>query len=113
LSQSGLFLVEAFVPDLSRFDRSQRTSVSHIEMSKTIIDVAMHSPATQRVDSQHIVVEDGQPARVAPISLRYSWPAELDLMARLAGLKLRNRWADWDRSPFGDDSGKHISVWSR
>lgn len=113
LSQRGLFLVEAFVPDLSRFDRSQRTSVSHIEINRTIIDVAVHYQATQRVDSQHVVVEDGQPARVMPISLRYAWPAELDLMARLAGLRLRNRWGDWDRSPFGDDSGKHVSVWGR
>ena len=113
LSQRGLFLVEAFVPDLSRFDRAQRTSVGHIEINRTIIDVAVHYQATQRIDSQHVVVEDGQPTRVMPISLRYAWPAELDLMARLAGLRLRNRWADWDRSPFGDDSGKHISVWSR
>mgnify|MGYP001811645341 FL=1 len=113
LSPSGVFLVEAFVPDLSRFDHSQRTSVSHIEINRTIIDTAMHSLATQRVDSQHIVIEDGQPARVMPVSLRYSWPAELDLMARLAGLRLRNRWADWDRSPFGDHSDKHVSIWSR
>lgn len=113
LGADGVFLMEAFVPDLSRFDRGQRTSVGHISLARTELDVAMHSPAEQRVDSQTIIIEDGQPARLLPVSLRYSWPAELDLMARLAGLRLRDRWADWDRSPFGDDSSKHISVWSR
>lgn len=113
LSGEGVFLMEAFVPDLSRFDRGQRTSVSHIALNRTEIDVALHSPAKQRVDSQTIIIEDEEPARLMPVSLRYAWPAELDLMARLAGLRLRSRWGDWDRSPFGDDSGKHVSVWSR
>ncbi len=45
------------------------------------------------------------------MKIRYAYPAELDLMARLAGMRLRERWADWDRSPFGVDAGKHVSVY--
>jgi len=66
--------------------------------------------ATQRNDSLHVVIrEDG--VRLFPIRLRYAFPPELDLMARLAGMRLRERWADWDRSPFGADAQKHVSVW--
>lgn len=113
LTPDGVFLIEAFVPDPARFDRGQRTSVGRLELGRTVIDVARHSPANQRVDSQHVVIEDGRPARVVPVSLRYAWPAELDLMARLAGLRLQNRWGDWDRTPFGDGSVKHVSIWRR
>lgn len=113
LTKDGMFLIEAFVPDLARFDRGQRTSVSHVELTRTVVDVSIHSPASQRIDSQQMVVEDGLPVRLLPVSVRYAWPAELDLMARLSGLRLLHRWGDWDRTPFGDDSMKHISIWGK
>lgn len=67
-------------------------------------------PMAQRTDSQHVVIrEDG--IRLFPVKIRYAHVPELELMARLAGMRLRERWADWDRSPFSSGSGKHISVW--
>jgi len=56
--------------------------------------------------------EDGRFER-SSIPFRYTWPAELDLMAQLAGMELRERWADWDRSPFTGESRKHVSVWQK
>jgi hypothetical protein len=57
-----------------------------------------------------VIIRDAAPVRVYPVELRFAFPAELDLMARLAGLRLRERWRDWDRSPFTGE-GKHVSVW--
>ena len=63
-------------------------------------------------DTHHVVIrEDG--VRLYPVRIRYAFVPELDLMARLAGLRLRERWGDWDRTPFSGTSGKHISVWER
>ena len=56
---------------------------------------------------------EGGAWRKSSIPFRYVWPAELDLMARLAGMRLRERWQDWDRSPFTSESRKHVSVWER
>ena len=112
LVAGGRFVVEAFVPDLARFDRGQRTSSTHVLTDSVVLDVSEHHPASQRVDSAHLVIsESGN--RVYPVRIRYCWPSELDLMARLAGLTLEHRWADWRRSPFTDDSGGHVSVWRR
>lgn len=113
LDAGGAFLMEAFVPDLARFDRGQRTGVSEVATDHTVIEVAIHHPVAQRVDAQHLFIENGAPVQILPVSVRYAWPSELDLMARLAGLELRHRWSDWDRSPFNDDSTKHISVWGQ
>ena len=70
----------------------------------------MNDPVEQFVSSQHVVIRGGQ-VNLYPVLVRYAYVAELDLMARLAGLRLRERWADWDRTPFSSASGKHISVW--
>src|SRR6266511_5332839 len=64
----------------------------------------------QRFNTQKITF-DGQGIRLLPVALRYSWPSELDLMAGQAGLRIRERYADWDRRPFGSDSASHISVY--
>lgn len=58
-----------------------------------------------------MITETG--VRLFPVSLRYAWPAELDLMARLAGLRLRERWGGWHKERFGPDSGGHVSVYAR
>jgi hypothetical protein len=62
--------------------------------------------------SHHYWEKDGQWQNLS-VPFRYVWPAELDLMARLAGMRLRERWAGWDRAPFTADSGKHVSVWQQ
>jgi hypothetical protein len=112
LDEAGVFVLEAFVPDTARFDRGQRVSTSRVEVDRVVIDVSEHHPADQTVQSQHILVADGT-ARLFPVSIRYAWPSELDLMARLAGLRLRVRFADWAKTPFGDASASHVSVYER
>jgi SAM-dependent methyltransferase len=110
LTDDGVFLVEAFVPDLARFERDQSTSVSHIDVDKIMLDVSRHNPATQTIDSQHVLVgADG--IRLQPVRLRYAWPSELDLMAQLAGLRLRDRWAGWRGEPFTAAATSHVSVY--
>ena len=70
----------------------------------------MHNPTEQRADSQHILfTEDG--VKPHPVALRYAWPSELDLMARLTGIQLEHRWGGWGREPFTAASGGHVSVY--
>ena len=76
------------------------------------LDVSMNDPVEQFVSSQHVVIRTAR-CNLYPVLIRYAYVAELDLMARLAGLRLRERWADWDRTPFSSGSPKHISVWER
>ena len=68
--------------------------------------------ATQIAVSHHYWVADGR-LETLSAPFRYVWPSELDLMARLAGMSLRERWADWDRAPFTSDSRSHVSVWEK
>ena len=71
----------------------------------------MHDPVAQTVRYQYIgITEDG--VRLYPVPMRYAWPSELDLMARLAGLELRSRWGGWDRSPFTASSSARVSVYA-
>ena len=96
LTDDGLFVVEAFRPDLGRFDRGQRTNVSGVDAGQVMLDASRHDPLEQRVDSQHIVITEAG-TKLYPVSIRYAFPSELDLMARLAGLELRERWGSWKR----------------
>lgn len=68
---------------------------------------------TQQFTSNHVTVSADGSGRFRRIPFRYAWPAEMDLMARIAGLQLKHRWSDWDRSGFTQDSIKHVSVWAR
>jgi trans-aconitate methyltransferase len=110
LTDEGVFAMEAFVPDATRWDRGQRVSATRVELDEVEIEVSMHDSLAQHTHSHHLIVrEDG--VRLYPVRIRYAYPSELDLMARLAGMRLRERWADWDRSPLTATSQKHISVW--
>ncbi len=112
LADGGVFVIEAFFPDLARFDRDQRVHVNRIESGEVMLDAARHDPAAQRVDSYHIVLGE-QGTRLYPVSIRYAFPSELDLMARLAGLELTDRWGGWNREPFTAASLRHVSVYGR
>ncbi len=112
LADGGVFLMQAFVPDLTRFDRGQRVEAMDVGADIVHLEASRLDPVNQRVTSQHMVVEDGR-TRLFPVSLRFAFPSELDLMARLAGLRLRERWGSWDRQPFGSSSQQHISVSER
>jgi SAM-dependent methyltransferase len=112
LAPGGRFLIEAFVPDVGRFDRGQRTSAVSLSVDSVDIDVVMHDPVAQRVDGQHVLIR-ASGTRLLPVSLRYAYPGELDLMARLAGLVLETREGGWGGEPFTATSGVHVSVWRR
>lgn len=110
LTEGGAFVMEAFVPDLSRYDRDQRVGAVRVETDELELEASRHDPVAQQTVSLHVVArEDG--VRLYPVRIRYAFVSELDLMARLAGLRLRERFGDWDRSPFTAGSGKHVSVW--
>jgi SAM-dependent methyltransferase len=113
LTAGGVFVVEAFVPDPGRYyvdGQSLRTV--RVTTDSAHLQAALHDQVTQTVQVQQIMITvDG--ARLYPVHLRYAWPSELDLMARLAGLELRERWGGWDCSPFTASSKDHVSVYAR
>ena len=112
LDESGVFLIHAFVPDVSMFDKGRHLSASLPDLASVNLDVSVHDAVNQVVDFRHLyLTEEG--IRIYPGRLRYVWPSELDLMARLAGQRLRDRWADWRRSPFNAQSRSHVSVYER
>ncbi len=106
----GLFVIEAFVPDLARFARGQIVQASEVNTEGVKLEVSRHDAVAQRTTSQQIVIT-AEGIKLYPIVMRYAWPSELDLMARLAGLRLRDRWGDWQRSPFTAASPHHISIY--
>ena len=77
-----------------------------------LLNVASLDPVGQVITSQQVLLADDR-VRLFPNRVRYAWPAELDLMARLAGLELAERWADWQAAPFDRDSARHVSSYQR
>ena len=112
LSDDGVFVVEAFVPDPTRFDRHQRVEATRVSLDDAELEVSRHDPVRQRVDSLHLVVSE-QGTRIYPVRIRYAWPSELDLMARSAGLRLAERWGGWRKEPFTSESTTHVSIYAR
>jgi SAM-dependent methyltransferase len=112
LTADGVFVIEAFVPDLGRFDRGQRLGTVGMRANTVYLESSLHDPVAQRIRSRHLVISEGG-IRLYPVEVRYAWPSELDLMARLAGLRLRERFGGWSREPFTASSGMHVSVYQR
>jgi len=110
LEPGGCFLVEVLVPELQRLPPGDTYRVFSAEERHWGIDE--FDVARQGLISHHFVEVDGQFERRS-IPFRYVWPSELDLMAQLAGMRLRDRWSDWNREPFTSESRKHISVWEK
>jgi SAM-dependent methyltransferase len=110
LTSGGSFLIEVFIPDMGRFDGGQSVRATEVGENVVKIDISKHDPVLQQVSSQHAVITD-EGIRLYPVFLRYAWPSELDMMARVAGMKLVDRWGDWERGIFSSSSGKHISVY--
>jgi SAM-dependent methyltransferase len=110
LEPDGSFVIEAFVPDLGRFRNNGSVSAVSAGVDTVRLDVSRHDPLGQRVDATHVHIGPGG-IELFPVSLRYAWPAELDLMAQLAGLRLRERWDSWDRQPFTTTTPMAISVY--
>lgn len=112
LRPGGSFVLECFVPDTARFDRGQRVHGERAEADEVRFSVAVHDPVSQRVRSSHVQLRDSG-VRLFPVHIRYAFVSELDLMARVAGLRLRSRWSGWDRGEFTASSGGHVSVYER
>ncbi len=110
LQPGGRFLIEVIVPGWQRLppgERFQAFDVSPGHLGFDEIDVV-----TQASVSHHYWIEDGRVEVYSP-PFRYVWPAELDLMARLAGMSPTERWGGWSREPFTATSSKHVSVWAK
>ena len=110
LAPGGCFVLEAFVPDPRRFTGGQVNWATRVTTDLVELDVGHHDAASQRVVSQKVVFNDGA-VHLYPLQIRYAWPSELDLMAQLAGLRLRERWSSWKRDSFTSESTKHISIY--
>jgi SAM-dependent methyltransferase len=111
LEPGGCFVIEVGIPQLRRLPPGE--TVRPFDVSVDHLGFDEYDIANQGLISHHFWPDQGGAWRGSSIPFRYVWPAELDLMARLAGLRLRERWNDWDRSPFSSESHKHVSVWER
>jgi SAM-dependent methyltransferase len=110
LRPGGCFLLENYVPQLRRLPPGDTTHV--FAATADHVGLEEYDVAAQLAVSRHYWTIEGQ-LRTFSSTHRYAWPAELDLMARIAGLRLRDRWADWHRTPFTGASRSHISVWEK
>jgi SAM-dependent methyltransferase len=111
LRPGGRFVVEVFVPILQKLPPGERFHVFTEEPGYHAFDE--YDVVNQVEWSHHLRLRDDGTYRRFSAPYRYVWPAELDLMARIAGLGLVERWADWDRSPFTAESEQHVSVWEK
>lgn len=110
LAPGGTFVVEVGVPGLRRLPPGETMRMYRASGTRWSYDE--YDVAAQGLISHHLRIVDGKLDRLS-IPFRYVWPAELDLMARLAGLGLRDRWAGWEREPFTSESEGHVSVWEK
>src|SRR5256714_869491 len=110
LAPGGRFVIEVGVPELRRLPPGQNVVPFDVSPSGWAYDI--YDVATQSTSSNYVRIVDGR-GEYWSIPFRYVWPAELDLMARIAGLRLCDRWDDWTREPFTNESRKHVSVWEK
>jgi hypothetical protein len=112
LEYDDLAQFEALLPSLDSYNDAHKVSVAGARDDRVVINVSQLDPTAQTIDNHQLVITNGS-VDINPIHIRYSWPSELDLMARLAGLRLHDRWSTWDRDPFGLGDHHHISVYGR
>ena len=110
LGRGGVFVVEAFVPDPGRWTRGQNISVVRVEDDLVDLSAGLHDPVEQVIRFQRIIFSESG-TQLLPNRIRYVWPSELDLLARLAGFRLRDRWSGWRGEPFSVESGSHVSIY--
>lgn len=110
LEPGGCFVIEVGIPDLRRLPPGE--TYQAFTVTPTHLGFDEYEVATQISYSHHYFVVDGR-LEIFSAPYRFVWPSELDLMARIAGLTLRERWADWNREPFTSESRKHVSVWEK
>ncbi|MGO9218847.1 MAG: class I SAM-dependent DNA methyltransferase [Streptosporangiaceae bacterium] len=110
LEPGGCFVIEVAVPELRRLPPGQNVVPFHVSPELWAFDI--YDTATQAMTSNYIEVTGGR-GDYRSIPFRYVWPAELDLMAQIAGMRLRERWAGWAREPFTSESRQHVSIWDK
>src|SRR5918999_1914922 len=110
LEPGGCFVIEVLVPGLQRLPLGD--TFKPFDVSPTHLGLDEYDVARQGLVSHHYWIEDDKVEVFSP-PFRYVWPSELDLMARLAGMALRERWGGWEREPFESDSRKHVSIWEK
>jgi SAM-dependent methyltransferase len=110
LAPHGCFVIEVGVPDLQRLPHGETFRPFHV--GKTHLGIDEYDVMNQGLISHHYRIVDGS-LETRSVPFRYVWPAELDLMARIAGLTLRERWSGWKREPFTSESMTHVSVWEK
>ena len=113
LTEDGSFVIEALVPAfLYRLQNDQYVEAEAIEVNEVRLDVLRHDAGRQMIEESHVSLST-EGIHLNPVVQRYAWPSELDLMARIAGLRLKNRWGGWSQEPFGSSSSMHVSVYGR
>jgi SAM-dependent methyltransferase len=110
LQPGDCFVIEVMVPELRKLPGGQNAVPFQVTPGRWAFD--LYDTATQAMSSNYVEVSGGR-GEYRSIPFRYVWPAELDLMAQLAGMRLRDRWAGWTREPFTSDSHEHVSVWEK
>jgi SAM-dependent methyltransferase len=110
LVPGGCFVIEVTIPGLQRLPRGETFRVFH--GSERYWGIDEYDVANQGLVSHHLEIVDDKLEGVS-MPFRYAWPSEYDLMAQLAGMRLRERWGGWKREPFTSDSDKHVSVWEK
>ncbi len=110
LEPGGCFVIEVDVPQLQRLPPGETIHAFHVSETRWGFDE--YDVATQAMTSHQLEFVDGRVERVSG-PFRYAWPSELDLMAQLSGMRLRERWGGWKREPFTSESRKHVSVWEK
>jgi hypothetical protein len=111
LEPGGSFVVEVAVPDLRRLPPGERLVAFAVEPGYAGVDE--YTDVTRQMMSSHHYTVHRNRSDLVSMPFRYVWPSELDLMARIAGLRLAERWSGWDRRPFTGESRSHVSVWCK
>lgn len=112
LTDDGSFVVEALTPAALGLTRDQYVHAEAIEVDSVWLDVARYDPATQLLEESHVSLT-ARGIRLWPVVQRQVWPSEMDLMARIAGLRLKERWDDWERRPYTGAGTNVVSVYGR
>lgn len=113
LNEDGVFVIETYVPAfLYRLQNDQYVQAEGVEVSEVRLDVLRHDAAKQIIEENHVSL-GSTGIRFNPVVQRYAWPSELDLMANIAGLRLKNRWSGWSQESFDSSSDMHVSVYGR
>jgi SAM-dependent methyltransferase len=110
IEPGGCFVIEVGIPALQRLPPGETVRAFHVSATRLGFDE--YDVVSQGLISHHYSVVDGK-LEVSSVPFRYVWPSELDLMARLAGMTLRERWSGWKREPFTSESTSHVSVWEK